>query len=590
MDINKVVLHSDFHIDGVSDAEASRPKTSTRRRSTRGLLLRNGVWHIDKVLFGKRICESTHTGDLCEAEVLLAHRVSQARRVHLYGEPAEHTFREAGVKFLKENQHKKTIERDVRTLKVLDPFIGSLPLKQVHQGTLEPYIQWRRKKGQVAGTINREIAVVKRILNLASRYWRDESHQPWISVAPMLPRLRQVHQREPYPLSVAEQQLLFSELSGHLKTMALFKVNTGLRQAEVVNLRWEWEVEIPELGASIFVIPREHTKLQLDRYVVLNRVARSIIASCRGKHREFVFTYQRNPVTKLYNSGWKAARRRAAERYPGEMGRPCPQGFRSIRVHDLKHAFGHRLRGAGVSFEDRKVLLGHKTHDVTTHYSAAEIGLLIAATERVCDLAERASPAIAVVRRRQPSSSVGPFTRPCVRPTPANQRRDFDSPPGLRPLPHPVSNCSAGHIGNADRPAEGTSGGGSNELPDRHKQVLPCSLKETAAELAETVGVSLDQFIAAAVAERIHSIRATETTRRLAPVSVNPHIDDEALLLGAHLSADAQYQPGAGGFEAGESSPGWDDARYWRWPTVTPPKVRRAEIIKKMSAKFPWIE
>jgi hypothetical protein len=26
-----------------------------------GLLLRGGVWHIDKVLFGKRICESTRT-------------------------------------------------------------------------------------------------------------------------------------------------------------------------------------------------------------------------------------------------------------------------------------------------------------------------------------------------------------------------------------------------------------------------------------------------------------------------------------------------------------------------------------------------
>jgi hypothetical protein len=49
---------------------------------------------------------------------LLAHRVSQARKVHLYGEPAEHTFREAGLKFLAENQHKRTIECDVRTLKV----------------------------------------------------------------------------------------------------------------------------------------------------------------------------------------------------------------------------------------------------------------------------------------------------------------------------------------------------------------------------------------------------------------------------------------------------------------------------------------
>jgi hypothetical protein len=64
----------------------------THRAATRGLLLRKGIWHIDKVLFGKRVCESTHTSDLKEAEMLLAHRVNQARKVHLYGEPAEHTF------------------------------------------------------------------------------------------------------------------------------------------------------------------------------------------------------------------------------------------------------------------------------------------------------------------------------------------------------------------------------------------------------------------------------------------------------------------------------------------------------------------
>ena len=209
-------------------------------RITRGLLLRKGIWHIDKVLFGKRLCESTRSSNLAEAEALLAHRTGEARKAHLYGEPPEHTFREAAVKFLAENQHKRSIERDVRAVKALDPFIGSLPLTRIHQGTLDPFIRWRRDKGNVGATINRELAVVKRILNLASRYWRDDADQPWMPLAPMLPRLRQLHQRQSYPLSPAEQRLLFSELDGHLKTMALFKVNTGLRQAEVTNLRWEW--------------------------------------------------------------------------------------------------------------------------------------------------------------------------------------------------------------------------------------------------------------------------------------------------------------------------------------------------------------
>jgi integrase len=368
------------------------------RRRVPGLLLRGSVWHIDKIIYGKRICESTGTGDRIEAEALLARRVTQARHVHFFGELREHSFREAAAKFLAENQHKRSLERDQRALAVLDPFIGSLPLQRVHHDTLAPYIRSRRETGRSPGTINRDLAVVRRILNLASRLWRDDTDRPWLPVAPLIQMLRHPHQRQPYPLSVAEQRLLISELDGHLVSMALFKVNTGIREQEVVNLRWQWEVAIPELGTSIFVIPRDYVKNALDRYVVLNRIARSVIESCRDKHPEFVFTREGSPVTHIYNSGWKGARRRATARYERELGCPCPAGFRSIRVHDLKHTYGHRLRVAGVSFEDRQLLLGHKTQHVTTHYSAPEIGALIEASERVCQLESLASPAISVVR------------------------------------------------------------------------------------------------------------------------------------------------------------------------------------------------
>jgi integrase len=207
-------------------------------------------------------------------------------------------------------------------------------------------------------------------------------------------------------LSIDEERLLFSELSGHLASIALFKVNTGLREQEVVKLSWQWEVQVPELDTSIFVVPRGFVKNGLDRYVVLNRVARSVVESCRGKHPERVFTRKSRALTKIYNSGWKAARRRASERYAKEFGRPCPQGFRCLRVHDLKHTFGHRLRAAGIGFEDRKVLLGHKSDHVTTHYSAPEIGMLIAAAERVCELGSRKSHALTLVRAQQVTLSL----------------------------------------------------------------------------------------------------------------------------------------------------------------------------------------
>ena len=43
------------------------------------------------------------------------------------------------------------------------------------------------------------------------------------------------------------------------------------------------------------------------------------------------------------------------------------------------------MRAAGVSFEDRQDLLGHKSGRITTHYSAAaELGNLIEAANKVC--------------------------------------------------------------------------------------------------------------------------------------------------------------------------------------------------------------
>ncbi len=71
-----------------------------------------------------------------------------------------------------------------------------------------------------------------------------------------------------------------------------------------------------------------------------------------------------------------------------------------MRVHDLKHTFGRRLRAARVPLETRRALLGHKNGDITTHYSAPEIGELIEATERVCEKS-RKNPALTIVRVRE---------------------------------------------------------------------------------------------------------------------------------------------------------------------------------------------
>jgi integrase len=93
--------------------------------------------------------------------------------------------------------------------------------------------------------------------------------------------------------------------------MALFMLNTGLRDQELCQPRWNWEVQVPEIGNGVFVIPGERSKNGEERVVMLNRIAREVIDRQRGKHPERVFTYESRPVSHMLNTSWKRARIRA---------------------------------------------------------------------------------------------------------------------------------------------------------------------------------------------------------------------------------------------------------------------------------------
>jgi integrase len=373
---------------------------------TSGLTKRGGIWHIDKQFRGARICESTGTSDIGQAEEYLARRVVELRETKLYGARELRSFRAAATKYLQEYHHKKRIKDDALHLRHLDPFIGGLELKQVHMGSLQDFIAKRRKDGVKTKTLNMALAVVRRVLNLAASEWMDRQGKTWLDTAPKIKLFPVKDARSPYPLSREEQALLFQELPGHLARMALFKVNTGLREQEVCGLQWDYEVKVPELDTSVFIIPGERVKNGEERLVVLNGVAKSVVESVRGLHPVNVFVRahkkvgESRPVTKMNNTAWKAARERAADAWEKQHGEPAPAGFRHIRVHDLKHSFGRRLRAAGVSFEDRQDLLGHRSGRITTHYSQAELTSLIEAAEKVCTTESRKSPATTWLRRK----------------------------------------------------------------------------------------------------------------------------------------------------------------------------------------------
>ncbi len=85
----------------------------------------------------------------------------------------------------------------------------------------------------------------------------------------------------------------------------------------------------------------------------------------------------------MNNSSWKRIR--------------ASVGLEGVRIHDLRHTTGRRLRAAGVNNETRKDILGHEGGNITTHYSVAEIKELVDAVELIA-FESQSTPSLTLIR------------------------------------------------------------------------------------------------------------------------------------------------------------------------------------------------
>ncbi|MGO4402241.1 tyrosine-type recombinase/integrase [Achromobacter sp. PAB15] len=376
-----------------------------------GLYQEDGIWHIDKQIKGiGRIRGSTGTSSRKAAETRLQEAIDEARAAAVSKKEAIRSpvFREAATRYLKEYAHQRSIWLSATYLKQVDPYIGGLQLHEIDSEALEPYIEDRLEAGIKARTVNIALQRVVRVLNLCQRKWRTAEKRPWLNAVPLIEMLDERTSRKPYPISWDEEDLLMSELPLYLKRMALYTTNTGCREQEVCKLRWEWEIHVPELRTSVFLLPADFggrfddsgVKNREERLVVLNDVASEVIRLQRGLDKEWVFPFEGGPMSRMNATAWRSARKRAASAWEKKYGKPAHPDFARLRVHDLKHTFGRRLRAADVSHEDRQVLLGHTNGSVTSHYSAAELGKLIELANRITRTNDH-TPTLTVLRRQQ---------------------------------------------------------------------------------------------------------------------------------------------------------------------------------------------
>lgn len=364
-------------------------------RETKGIHwdARRQCWEVDKEAWGTRIRRSF--GAWQEANEYLTHRLEQLRQQHLFGRRPTVLFGEAVKRFVSDSVGRSGLETDLYALQVLEPYLADVPLDRINDEVLKRFIEDRRT-GRIRtrskreprkaknSTVNASLELVRRICNLAATKWRhEESGMTWLERAPVIVLLPKDDARPPRPITWAEQTNLLGELPAHLRRMALFALNTGVRDEVVCELRWDWELWIPELGFSVFVVPPQHVKGGLRKgekpregLVVCNSAVMSLLEEVRGMHDEFVFVWRRErvkhldqepvmryqPVTGgMLNTAWLGACRRA--------------GLAGLRVHDLRHTVGLRLREAGVPENTVADILWHQRagSTMTSHYSQAQV-------------------------------------------------------------------------------------------------------------------------------------------------------------------------------------------------------------------------
>jgi integrase len=152
-------------------------------------------------------------------------------------------------------------------------------------------------------------------------------------------------------LTLLEFERLKKELPEHLADMAVFSVATGLRQANVKGLDWQYV----DLGRRHAWIPGSKHKNGQPHSVPLNEMAMGVLRRQVGRHPTRVFTYQGAPVANVNTKAWNAALKRA--------------GIEDFKWHDLRHTFATWHRQAGTPTHELQRLGGWKTGAMVERYA-----------------------------------------------------------------------------------------------------------------------------------------------------------------------------------------------------------------------------
>lgn len=310
-----------------------------------GICKRGAVWWVDFTTpSGERVRRSAQTGNKAEATEFHDKLKAEAWRKSKLAEVPRRTWNEAVVRWCREQSHKATAEEDKSKLRWLDGHLGGKDLDIIDRDMIERITQAKLADGCTNATVNRTLALVRSILRKAVREWQ------WLERAPAVRMLKEPTRRIRY-LTHEQAERLLAELPEHLRDMAAFSLESGLRAANVTGLRWS----AVDLDRRLAWVHPDEAKARKAIPVPLNSEALAIVKKQLGKHREVVFTFKGEPVVQLSTAAWYKALKRA--------------GIDNFRWHDLRHTWASWHVQSGTPLNVLQELGGWSSYAMVQRYA-----------------------------------------------------------------------------------------------------------------------------------------------------------------------------------------------------------------------------
>jgi integrase len=269
------------------------------------------------------------------------------------------TWVDAVMRWLEEQQHKRSIIDDKLTLKWLDSFLRNKLLSEIDRDLIEEIAKAKEATGVKPATVNRMLELLRAILRKAEREWS------WLDKAPSV-RMRKVENSRIRWLTHEEADSLLQELPPHLKEMAAFTLATGLRASNVMGLQWS---QVDLLNHHALIHP-DQSKSKKAIPVPLNENAMKILKNRFGKHEKYVFTYSNSPIKQCNTKAWRKALRRA--------------GITNFKWHDLRHTWASWHVQNGTSLQELQQLGGWANFEMVLRYAHLSSHHLREAANRIC--------------------------------------------------------------------------------------------------------------------------------------------------------------------------------------------------------------